>query len=160
ERGCRRRSPPSVVTFGYVTPFVSCHMVPLLSLSLLAALAVDSTSPVVHHGRQRQLDVRPPRIEAEVVIDGRLDEPVWKQAAVLPGIWRSPTPDDAPAPDSTEALVWYSPPAIHFGIRAYAQPGTVSASLADRDKMFQDDYIGIFLATFNDGKQATVFGAN
>jgi len=26
--------------------------------------------------------------------------------------------------------------------------------------MFSDDYVGIFIGTFNDGRQATVFGAN
>ena len=56
--------------------------------------------------------------------------------------------------------MWYSPTALHVGIRAYAAPGTVRATLADRDKMFNDDYIGIFIGTFNDGRQATVFCAN
>jgi hypothetical protein len=36
----------------------------------------------------------------------------------------------------------------------------VNATLADRDKIYGDDYIGIFLGTFNDGRQATVFAVN
>src|SRR5581483_4372700 len=81
-------------------------------------------------------------------------------AARLVGFSRYAPTDGAPADDSTEVLVWYSPTAIHFGIRAYAEPGTVRATLADRDKMFNDDYVGIFIGTFNDGRQATVFSAN
>ena len=33
-------------------------------------------------------------------------------------------------------------------------------TLADRDRIYNDDYIGIFLGTFNDGRQATVFAVN
>jgi hypothetical protein len=99
-------------------------------------------------------------VEAEIVVDGRLDEEAWRGAAVLTGFSRYAPDDGVPADDSTEVLVWYSPAAIHFGIRAYAQPGTVNATLADRDRIYSDDYIGIFLATFDDGKQATVFAVN
>ena len=131
------------------------HCTLLLTCLLALPPAGDAFS-----GRNKQLDIHLPRIEAEVTIDGKLDEPAWQQAARLVDFTRYAPSDDAPADDSTEVLVWYSPTAIHFGIRAYAQPGTVRATLADRDKMFSDDYIGIFLGTFNDGRQATVFGVN
>ncbi|MCC7194350.1 MAG: carbohydrate binding family 9 domain-containing protein [Gemmatimonadaceae bacterium] len=112
------------------------------------------------NGIQGQLDVRIPRIEAAVVVDGQLAEPVWQSAARLVGFSRYAPTDGASADDSTEVLVWYSPTAIHFGVRAYAEPGTVRATLADRDKLYADDYIGLFIGTFNDGRQATVFAAN
>jgi len=111
-------------------------------------------------GRQGRLEVPLPRVTSAVTIDGQLDEAVWQQAARLNEFSRyAPTDGDA-ADDSTEVLVWYSPTALHVGVRAYAQPGSVRATLADRDKMFNDDYIGIFIGTFNDGRQATVFSAN
>ncbi|MEJ7812799.1 MAG: DUF5916 domain-containing protein [Gemmatimonadaceae bacterium] len=137
-------------------------MLPLLLrlLPALPLLADGSAATAVHNGRERQLDVRPPRIAAEVTIDGRLDEAPWREASVLMGFSRYAPTDGVAADDSTEVLVWYSPTAIHFGIRAYAEPGTVNATLADRDKIYSDDYIGIFLATFNDGRQATVFAVN
>src|SRR5678815_315946 len=92
--------------------------------------------------------------------DGRLDEPVWNQAARLTGFSLYAPVDGRPASDSTEVLVWYSAKAIHFGVKAFAEPGTVRASLGDRDKSYSDDYIGIFLATMGDGRQATVFASN
>ncbi len=127
-------------------------------LALLALVA--STDPPRYDGRARQLEVRIPRIESEITIDGSLSEPAWGQAARLTGFSRYAPTDNAAADDSTEVLVWYSPTAIHFGIRAYAEPGTVHATLADRDKIYSDDYVGIFLGTFNDGRQASVFYAN
>lgn len=133
----------------------------MLATSLaLALLATLPEAGPIHSGRAGQLDVRPPRIDETITIDGLLTEPAWAQAAVLTGFSRYAPTDGVPADDSTEVLVWYSPSAIHFGIRAFAAPGTVNATLADRDRIYSDDYIGIFLATFNDGRQATVFAAN
>ncbi len=131
----------------------------MLNLALLALL-LPSDPAKTYNGREGRLDVAPPRIHAEIVVDGRLDEPAWSQAAHLTGFSLYAPVDGRPAPDSTEVLVWYSAKAIHFGIRAFAEPGSVRASLGDRDKSYSDDYIGIFLATLGDGRQATVFAVN
>lgn len=128
-----------------------------LALLICAAATPPATD---FDGRSGSLDVRLPRIEASPVVDGKLDEPEWQRAARLTGFSRYAPSDGVPADDSTEVLVWYSPTAINFGVRAYAEPGTVRATLADRDRMFSDDYVGIFIGTFNDGRQATVFGTN
>ncbi|MBI3790810.1 MAG: carbohydrate binding family 9 domain-containing protein [Gemmatimonadetes bacterium] len=136
---------------------------PLLLAQLAAASLLLGGGPhvgPVHSGRERALDVRLPRVDTTITVDGVLDEPVWLRAAKLTGFSRYAPSDGVPADDSTEVLVWYSATAIHFGIRAWAEPGTVRATLADRDKMYADDYIGIFIGTYNDGRQATVFGAN
>ena len=86
-------------------------------------------------------------------MDGILDEPVWRQAARLTGFSQY-TPDDGrPAEYDTEVLVWYAPGAIHFGILAKAPPGSVKATLGDRDKLTGDDLVEIFLDTYNDGRQ-------
>ncbi|MEP7347455.1 MAG: DUF5916 domain-containing protein, partial [Gemmatimonadaceae bacterium] len=114
----------------------------------------------VYHGRSGSREVTMPRLDSSVVIDGYLNERVWNSAAILTGFSRYAPTDGFAADDSTEVMVWYSPTAIHFGIRAFAEPGTVRATLSDRDKIFGDDYIGIFLSTYNDGRQAMVFGAN
>ena len=129
-----------------------------LALSLLAAASL-ANGPI-HNGRAGELEVRPPRIDETIEVDGRLDEAPWQQASLLTGFSRYAPTDGVAADDSTHVLVWYSPSAIHFGIRAFAEPGAVNATLADRDKIYGDDYIGIFLGTFNDGRQATVFAVN
>ena len=56
--------------------------------------------------------------------------------------------------------MWYSQNAIYFGIRAYQDSNTVRATLADRDKISGDDYVEILLDTYNDRRQAYVFGVN
>jgi hypothetical protein len=128
----------------------------ILSLALGAG-----TDPIaVYHGRNGNLDVLPLRDEAAVVVDGKLDEAVWARAAVLTGFSQFSPVDGVPAADSTEVLVWYSPSAIYFGIRAFEAHGTVHATLADRDRIASDDHIQILLSTFNDARQATVFAVN
>jgi hypothetical protein len=130
-------------------------------LSLLLASTLAAIDPgAVYNGRQGRLDVHPPRQEAEITVDGLLDEPQWNQAAMLTGFSQFSPQDGVPAADSTEVLVWYSPTAIYFGIRAYEAHGAVHATLAERDRIGADDNVQILLGTFNDGRQASVFAVN
>ncbi len=121
---------------------------------------LPTTSASTFSGVDRQLAVRPPRIEIEVTVDGTLDEPVWQQASHLVGFSRYSPVDGGAAERETEVLVWYSPTAMHFGVRASAPAGTVRATLADRDRIDADDHVQFFLSTFSDGRQAFVFAVN
>src|SRR4029077_7052690 len=127
----------------------------LLAVCLL--LCSDSTT---YSGRDRQLDVRIPRLEAEVVIDGDLADSVWGRAARLTGFSQYSPNDDVPAADSTHVLVWYSATAIYFGIRAFEQHGRPTVTLASRDQIFDDDNVQILLGTFPDGKPGLLFAVN
>ena len=136
-----------------------CEML-MLSLFVLMLQASAVPAGPVYNGRDKQLAVRPPRRETTVVIDGSLDEPVWREAATLVGFSQFQPQDGVPAADSTQVLVWYSSTAIYFGIRAYQPAGQVRATLANRDRIDQDDNVQILLGTFRDGRQATVFIVN
>jgi len=139
---------------------VLCGLARPLGAQPAAPGATSAAGAGRYDGRAGRIDVVPERIDASIDVDGRLEEPVWAQAAVLTGFSRYSPVDGAPAEHSTEVMVWYSPTAIHFGIRAAAAPGSVRATLADRDHIESDDQILIFLSTFNDGRQALVFGVN
>ncbi|HEX6617915.1 MAG TPA: hypothetical protein VF046_16540, partial [Gemmatimonadales bacterium] len=88
-------------------------------------LAADAEPAAVYNGRAGRLDVHVPRLEAEIVVNGVLDEAAWARAAVLTGFSQYTPVDGVAAADSTEVLVWYSPGAIHFGIRAFEAHGRV-----------------------------------
>jgi hypothetical protein len=127
-------------------------MLPALTALLLAPQLADPASARV---------VPISRItDAQVAVDGSLDEPVWGRAALLRDFSEYLPNDNRPADDSTTVLVWYSPTAIYFGIRAYQDSAGVRATLADRDKITGDDYVEILLDTFNDRRQALVFAVN
>jgi hypothetical protein len=131
----------------------------LVAQTLAGAIAAPPAA-AAFNGRQQQLNVGPPRVEQEVEIDGVLGEAAWRRAALLTGFSQYSPIDGVAAADSTEVLVWYSPTAIYFGIRAYEKHGAVNATLADRDRIGNDDHIQLLLGTFNDGRQATVIGVN
>jgi len=127
----------------------------------LAALAAPQDSGHAYSGREHQLDVAVPRIEAEVTVDGVLDESVWAQAARLTGFSQYQPVDGRPAEEPTEVLVWYSATAIHFGIRAREVHGDViRATRANRDNIGSDDHVQILLDTYDDRRIAFLFGVN
>lgn len=128
-------------------------------LPVVLAACLSPTGPAFS-GRLGQLDVAPPRLAVTTTVDGRLDEPAWGQAARLTGFSRYLPTDGIPADDSTEVLVWYTATALHVGVRAFAAAGAVRATLADRDRIFMDDHVSLFLGTFDDGRQATVVSVN
>jgi hypothetical protein len=133
----------------------------LASVSSAAEGRQAAPAREVYDGRERQIRVKPPRLdESGMTIDGRLDEPQWNAAALLTGFSQFSPNDGVPADDSTEVLVWYSATAIHFGIRAFELHGAPRATLADRDKIDTDDNVQLLIGTFNDGRQATVFAVN
>jgi hypothetical protein len=130
---------------------------------LLAALAQGPQLPApppVYVGRLGQLDVRTPRVEATVAVDGILDESAWAEAAVLTGFSQFTPVDGVAAVDSTEVLVWYSSTTLHIGIRAFDRSGAVRSTLSQRDRIFGDDNVQVFLSTFDDGRQATFLAVN
>jgi hypothetical protein len=123
-------------------------------------LAPPPPAPRVYNGRLRHLEVCIPRFDERLKLDGVLDEPVWKQAAVLTGFSQFSPTDGIAAEDSIEVLVWFSATAINFGVRAFEIHGAVHATLASRDKIDSDDYVQLLIGTFNDGRQAMLFGVN
>ena len=136
------------------------HALGVLAAAWLLLAWPAAAADAAYSGVDRQLQVPIPRVEAEVTVDGVLDEPVWQQAAQLTGFSRYTPVDGGPADRTTDVLVWYSPTAIHFGVRATAGADGVQATLADRDRIDADDHVQIFLSTFADGRQAFVFAVN
>jgi hypothetical protein len=127
---------------------------------LQAAAPAPSPAPGGVDGRGAPT-VTIPRIDATAVIDGRLDEPAWSQAARLTGFSQYQPVDGRPAEERTEVLVWYSPGALHIGILAYdREAGTIRATVADRDNLDRDDTVTVFLDTFNDRRRAFFFTVN
>ncbi|MDQ3917480.1 MAG: DUF5916 domain-containing protein [Acidobacteriota bacterium] len=98
--------------------------------------------------------VRITRFDKPPVIDGKLDDEVWKTAAVFKDFiqWR---PGELQAPsEPTEALMGYDSKFIYIAFRAHDEPGKVRATVPRRDQVFDDDWVGVWLDTFNDGRRA------
>ncbi|MDO8834471.1 MAG: DUF5916 domain-containing protein, partial [Vicinamibacterales bacterium] len=132
--------------------------VPVAAAPAPRAAAVDASSPVDGLGSPT---FSIPRIDEPAVVDGRLDEPAWARATRLSGFSEYRPVDGQRASERTDILIWYAPNALYIGVRAYdSQPGSVRATVADRDNLDRDDSIRIFLDTFNDRRRAFIFGVN
>jgi hypothetical protein len=95
-----------------------------------------------------------PRLAAVPVIDGSLDEEAWRGAAVLKDFYQT-NPGDNIAPFApTEVLVGYSATHLYVAFRCSDDPKKVRANVAKRDQIFDDDYVGMYLDTFNDRRRA------
>ncbi len=130
-----------------------------MSLLPLLLLQIQAAAPVVEGRGAPEVSI--PRIEAEIAVDGRLSEPVWTAATRLGGFSQYQPVDGRPAEERTDVLVWYSPTAIFFGIVAHDRnPGSIRATVADRDHIGNDDNVTIYLDTFNDRRRAFFFGVN
>jgi hypothetical protein len=129
-------------------------------LSLTQAVSAPDASVPVYSGRDGRLQVAIPRLDEEIRVDGVLDDGPWRNAARLTGFSTYAPVDGTPSDEATEVLVFYSGTAIHFSVRAHAAPGTVRATLANRDRLDTEDQVRIFLSTFNDGRQALYFAVN
>jgi len=102
-----------------------------------------------------------PRLTTTATIDGSLTDPAWSQAARLTGFHQYQPLDNRPAEDRTETRVFYSQDAIYFAIIANAKnPGSIRATVADRDKLGNEDRVTIYLDTFNDHRRAYFFIVN
>ena len=94
------------------------------------------------------------RFGAPPVIDGKLDDEVWKTAAVFKDFIQFRPVDLVPPSQPTEVRIGYDSRFLYIGFRAFDEPGKVRATVAKRDAVFDDDWVGIWLDTFNDGRRA------
>jgi hypothetical protein len=132
----------------------------MLLTTLVATVLLQDSLPA-YDGRANRTHVDVPRIDASANIDGNLDDAVWRRAARLTGFSQYQPVDGRPADEPTEVLVWYSPDAIYFGIKAREIHGNVvRATHANRDNIDSEDQIQILLDTDNSRQIAFLFGVN
>lgn len=130
---------------------------------LPAANGTTETKPVAHAPGPRGSVVLPaekanpvtiPRFDNPPVIDGKLDDPVWQNAVVLKDFYQI-NPGDNTAPSKpTEVLLGYDPKFLYVAFRASDEPDKIRSTVAKRDNIWQDDYVGFYLDTFNDKRKA------
>ena len=146
------------------SPIVGLLVVGLLllfrPLAAAAAQAPTQTAATPAAARERAV-YRATRVESPVAIDGKLDEPVWQQAATFELAWETSPADNVPAPVRTEGWVAYDSENLYVAFKAHdPEPSKVRARISDRDRAFQDDFVGVVLDTFNDSNRAFEFFVN
>jgi hypothetical protein len=105
--------------------------------------------------------VRPARVQTPPTIDGRLDEPAWRNAArVTQFVQRRPL-DGAPASEQTEVLLTYDADRLYFGVIAhYSDPALLRANHVDRDQIWEDDRVSVIFDPFLDQQRGYRIAVN
>jgi len=94
-------------------------------------------------------------------VDGILDEPAWKDATQIPLPYELDPGDNTPAPVRTTCLITYDQHHLYVAFVAYdPDVQKIRAHLTDRDTAFDDDFVGIVLDTFHDGRRGFEFFVN
>jgi len=126
----------------------------LLSCALWLGLPASS------HASQRTAALV--RTDTAPVIDGVLDEPLWREGALLePMIQVLPIEGDPPT-ERTEIRLLYDRDFLYLGIRLYdSDPAALIAKQMVHDAdMTSDDRINLSFDTFNDHRNAFFFQIN
>lgn len=100
------------------------------------------------------------RFTAAPVIDGVLSDEVWKSAPVFGNFLQTHPGDNIAPTHPTEFMMAYDAKNLYLGFRVKQTRETVRATLSRRDNIFDDDYVLLYIDTFNDQRQAYVVSFN
>jgi hypothetical protein len=133
----------------------------VLGLALLPVrLTAQALGPTADAASAEPPRAHVPRFSTPPAIDGVLDEPVWHSAARLEGFVQTRPGDNTAPSHATVVLVGYDARTLYLGIQATDDSALVRATVAARDDILNDDFVGIFLDTFGDRRRAYVLGFN
>ncbi len=96
-----------------------------------------------------------------IKIDGLLDDAGWLNHAVAKDFVEIEPGDNCKPPVETEAWITYDDENLYAAIICYDKDmSKLVTNMCDRDKIFNDDFAGFVLDTYNDSKQAVEFYVN
>ena len=128
----------------------ACALLIALSQSFGGVFASSSAPPVTLA-----------RLDAPPKIDGILGEAEWKGARRVELKNQIQPGDNAPPSEKTEAFIAYDREHLYLAFHAYdSDPQAIRARVARRDDVYLDDYVAVYLDTFNDRRRAYVLYFN
>ncbi len=102
-------------------------------------------------------------IEEKIVVDGNLDEPEWSLAQPATDFIQNDPDMGEPATERTEVRILYDNEYLYLGVYCFDSAGREGLTLTE---IFRDvgdrenDYFSIVLDTFDDDRNAFLFGMN
>lgn len=125
-----------------------------------AATSAAAAEPAAARYMPKNVPARIPKLASAPTIDGVLNDAVWQNAAVF-GEFIQTQPGDNVAPKhETEFMMAYDSKNLYFAFKVKQDRNTVRATVARRDNIWNDDYIILYMDTFNDKRQAYALGWN
>ncbi len=98
---------------------------------------------------------------APIVVDGRFDEPVWRDAPVIGEFVQRQPAEGAEPTERTEARLAYDDTALYVAIQAFdRQPAGIVGMLTRRDERSPSDWVKVAIDSFHDRRSAYEFAVN
>lgn len=99
-----------------------------------------------------------PHIDQQPVIDGELDDSVWKDATVIELNFETSPGENTPAPVKTTARIFEDGETIFVSFQALDhEPEKIRNYLLDRDEVWGVDMVGLKFDTFGESRKAFQF---
>lgn len=109
---------------------------------------------------EKKNPVRVARFDAPPVIDGKLDEAMWRQAATFKDFWQTAPGDNVAPSKPTIAYMGYDERHLYIAFHCFDDPEKIRATVAKRDNVFGEDNVRVWLDTYDDQRRAYVLGFN
>jgi len=100
------------------------------------------------------------KFTAAPIIDGKLDDEAWKSAPILKDFYQTSPGDNVVASKPTEVMLGYDEKHFYIAFKCYDEKDKIRASVAQRDNVFGEDNVRVWLDTYNDQRRAYVLGFN
>jgi len=110
--------------------------------------------------QSEQKELKALRVTEAPVIDGKLDESIWKNADIAKDfvMFRPGDGDAEPEEQKTEVRILYTDQAIYIGATLFdANPDKIMRQLSERDNFGTADFFAIGINPNNDGQNAYEF---
>jgi hypothetical protein len=101
-----------------------------------------------------------PKFSVSPVIDGKVDDEIWKSAAVLKDFIQTSPGDNIRASKPTEVYIGYDEKHLYIAFKCWDEKDKIRASVAQRDNVFGEDNVRFWLDTYDDKRRAYIIGMN
>jgi hypothetical protein len=98
---------------------------------------------------------------SEIIIDGKLDEHAWKLAGECNNFVEISPGDNIKCEVETKMLITYDDDNLYLGFICYDNDmSKLRANMCDRDKIWNDDYVGVIIDTYRNNQKGYEFFCN
>ncbi len=109
---------------------------------------------------EKKRPMRVPKFATAPVIDGVLDDEIWKTAAVFNDFIQVGPGNNVAPSRPTEVYMGYDERHLYLAFKCWDERDKIKATLAKRDDVFGEDNVRVWIDTYNDQRRAYVLGFN
>lgn len=160
-------APPRVVSLGCLG---SSALAPRSPVPLASGASVSSLEPpppeppaVIARDDQGNVTLRATRLNEPLTLDGRLEEPVYRQVPSMAGFLQQEPHEGEPATERTEVWVFYDSENVYVSSRlwdSHPERMVVSEMRRDNRGIGDNENFAVILDTFHDRRNGFVFTTN